>query len=168
MSTAVELMMARRARVARAGLEAQRQAQAAIREAVVVPIAEKGLKGEKGDKGDKPAHQWIGTGLRFENPNGEWGDLVDLKGAKGARGDRGQGGGGASAGSATPPMSPTFTYVDGMLTGVLYADGSTKALTWASGRLSRLDFARPSARTVRKEFSYNGDGTLAAVAQTTL
>lgn len=41
------------------------------------------LKGEKGDKGDKPAHEWNGTSLSFENPDGSMGESVNLKGEKG-------------------------------------------------------------------------------------
>lgn len=37
----------------------------------------------KGDKGDKPNHQWKGTKLKFELPNGEWGKEVDLAGKDG-------------------------------------------------------------------------------------
>lgn len=51
----------------------------------------KGIKGEKGDKGDKPSHQWDGTILRFENPDGTLGEPVDLKGEKGDRGLDGKG-----------------------------------------------------------------------------
>ena len=40
-----------------------------------------GQKGDKGDKGDMPAHQWDGTRLRFERPDGTWGEWVELKGA---------------------------------------------------------------------------------------
>lgn len=36
-----------------------------------------------GGKGDAPNHQWSGTSLRFQKPNGEWGDFVDLIGADG-------------------------------------------------------------------------------------
>jgi len=42
-----------------------------------------GLQGEQGPKGDKPAHQWSGTSLRFQNPDGSWGSYVDLKGDAG-------------------------------------------------------------------------------------
>jgi hypothetical protein len=49
-----------------------------------------GEKGEKGDKGDPPAHEWQGTTLRFENPDGSWGQFVNLKGEKGDKGDRGE------------------------------------------------------------------------------
>lgn len=59
---------------------------------------ERGLQGPKGDigpigpKGDKPAHQWNGSQLRFENPNGTWGlytDLIGPQGPKGEKGDKG-------------------------------------------------------------------------------
>jgi hypothetical protein len=40
----------------------------------------------KGVKGDSPDHQWIGTSLQFENPDGTWGNEVDLKGAPGEAG----------------------------------------------------------------------------------
>lgn len=49
-----------------------------------------GPPGPQGPKGDKPAHEWNGTALRFENPDGSWGELVDLRGPKGAAG-RGSG-----------------------------------------------------------------------------
>lgn len=48
-----------------------------------------GVTGPKGDKGDKPIHQWSGTSLRFENPNGTFGTYVNLKGDKGDQGDQG-------------------------------------------------------------------------------
>ena len=38
----------------------------------------------KGDKGDIPKHEWKGTKLRFESPDGKWGKLIDLKGKDGA------------------------------------------------------------------------------------
>ena len=37
----------------------------------------------KGQKGDKPAHQWVGTSLQFENPDGTQGASVNLKGNTG-------------------------------------------------------------------------------------
>jgi hypothetical protein len=45
--------------------------------------------GGQGEKGDPPAHEWQGTALRFENPDGSWGQFVDLKGEKGDKGDKG-------------------------------------------------------------------------------
>ena len=50
------------------------------------PQGEQGPKGEQGPqgpKGDKPAHEWQGTSLRFENPDGSWGAYVNLKGQDG-------------------------------------------------------------------------------------
>lgn len=52
---------------------------------------EQGIQGIQGEKGDKPAHEWSGTELRFENPNGTWGSYVDLKGDQGDKGDTGEG-----------------------------------------------------------------------------
>lgn len=45
-----------------------------------------GEKGEKGDTGPAPKHEWQGTKLRFERPDGKWGKLVDLKGEAGTEG----------------------------------------------------------------------------------
>ena len=51
------------------------------------------IDGKPGEKGDKPAHEWIGTGLRFEKSDGTWGKTVDLRGQKGASGGGGSRGG---------------------------------------------------------------------------
>lgn len=42
-----------------------------------------------GPKGDKPAHEWNGTSLSFENPDGSMGESVNLKGQKGDKGETG-------------------------------------------------------------------------------
>ena len=42
-----------------------------------------GLQGDKGEIGDKPDHEWNETSLRFENPDGSWGDWANLKGRDG-------------------------------------------------------------------------------------
>lgn len=47
------------------------------------PKGDQGPQGEQGPKGDKPAHEWQGTSLRFENPDGSWGQFVNLKGQDG-------------------------------------------------------------------------------------
>lgn len=63
-----------------------------------------GIQGEKGEKGDKPAHEWEGTKLRFENPDGTWGQWVDLKGKDGKDGKDGKRGfvlNGSSSGGGT-------------------------------------------------------------------
>jgi hypothetical protein len=52
---------------------------------------ERGEQGEQGETGPAPKHQWDGTRLRFERPDGTWGAWVDLKGAMGAAGSGGGG-----------------------------------------------------------------------------
>lgn len=44
-----------------------------------------GQQGDKGDTGPMPKHDWSGTALRFQNPDGTWGNRVDLKGNPGNR-----------------------------------------------------------------------------------
>lgn len=51
---------------------------------------------------------------------------------------------------------------------VAYADGSTKTLAYTGDRLTSLDFLRTGYGGVRKNFSYNCDGTLAAVSQSAI
>lgn len=41
------------------------------------------IAGQIGPKGDSPAHQWNGTEIRFENPDGSWGPWVDIGGSGG-------------------------------------------------------------------------------------
>jgi PKD repeat protein len=43
----------------------------------------KGDQGEDGQMGPMPDHQWDGTRLRFEEPDGRWGQFVDLQGPRG-------------------------------------------------------------------------------------
>jgi hypothetical protein len=74
-------------------------------------------KGDKGDTGPMPAHEWKGTALRFEQPNGTWGKFVDLKGATGKDGNAGRtvvisrggssGGGVGSLLPGAPNVEPT-------------------------------------------------------------
>lgn len=66
------------------------------------------------------------------------------------------------------PTSPSFTWLGGVLTDISYPDGSSKSLTWATDRLEQIDFLRPSLAGVRKNLSYNPDGTLAAIAQSVI
>ena len=51
---------------------------------------DKGEKGEKGDTGPMPGHEWQGTALRFQEPDGTWPSTwVDLKGDPGDVGKHG-------------------------------------------------------------------------------
>lgn len=99
MSTAVALLQQKRLVRARAQLDAQRVADALLK-----AQGADGKKGDKGDTGPMPGHEWQGTKLRFEKPDGGWGELVELRGPKGARGDRGPGGQGS--GGAAPVAPP--------------------------------------------------------------
>jgi len=90
MSSAAELLRARRLANTRAELESERATRALLKA--------KGEPGPRGPKGDKPDHEWKGTQLRFEKPDGGWGEFIDLRGPKGSRGDRGPGGGGGGGG----------------------------------------------------------------------
>ncbi len=49
----------------------------------VGPQGPEGVQGSQGPQGDAPAHQWSGTSLSFQNPEGTWGTAVDLKGDQG-------------------------------------------------------------------------------------
>lgn len=55
----------------------------------VGPQGLQGERGKQGKPGPAPEHEWNGTKLRFQNPDGSWGDFVDLKGPKGKPGEKG-------------------------------------------------------------------------------
>lgn len=72
----------------------------------------KGDQGEPGPAGPAPAHEWQGTKLRFQKPDGKWGKLTDLKGAPGKDGTTGRtvvvargGSSGGGVGSLLPGAS---------------------------------------------------------------
>lgn len=52
-------------------------------EQVVGPIGLTGPQGPQGPVGAIPAHEWNGTQIRFQNPDGSWGPWVDLVGPAG-------------------------------------------------------------------------------------
>lgn len=66
-----------------------------------------GKDGKPGPIGPMPDHQWRDTWLRFQKPDGRWGDFVDLKGEKG---DPGVGGFGGGGGGSTTVITPTDPY----------------------------------------------------------
>ena len=53
------------------------------------PMGNPGIQGEMGPMGPIPKHEWKGTKLRFEKPNGKWGAFVDLQGPAGNDGKEG-------------------------------------------------------------------------------
>jgi len=56
------------------------------------PRGIEGPQGPEGPMGPMPDHQWDGTRLRFEEPDGGWGKYVDLRGPQGIHGASGGGG----------------------------------------------------------------------------
>ncbi|MDP3822881.1 MAG: hypothetical protein Q8R33_15525 [Burkholderiales bacterium] len=66
--------------------EAERAAALAAKD------AERGPRGPRGLVGPMPRHEWDGTKLRFEQPEG-WGAWVDVRGERGLPGEGGGGGG---------------------------------------------------------------------------
>ena len=62
--------------------------------------------GAVGPKGDRPDHEWFGTSLRFQLPDGIWGAYVDLLGPTGPKGDQGDLGPQGPVG-LTGPAGPT-------------------------------------------------------------
>lgn len=65
-----------------------------------------------------------------------------------------------------PLKSPVMTYTTGLLTGITYADGTTKVLSYTGGQLMQIDQLRGGV-TTRKTFAYAG-GVLSSVTETTL
>ena len=113
MARAIDLALARRQRDEQA--QAQSRAASAFLESAKGDPGEPGPAGidgkpgpagEPGEKGDKPAHQWRGTALRFEKPDGSWGQFVDLEGPRGPRGGGGSGAGFAPASLPILPDAP--------------------------------------------------------------
>lgn len=66
----------------------------------------RGLTGARGEIGPMPEHEWDGTNLRFEEPDG-WGEWVNLKGEKGDKGEPGRNGiGGVGPRGPEGPQGP--------------------------------------------------------------
>lgn len=53
------------------------------------PIGPEGPVGPQGPQGLAPSHEWLGSELRFKNPDGTWGNYVDLLGPVGPQGPQG-------------------------------------------------------------------------------
>lgn len=63
------------------------------------PAGPRGPAGKDGERGPMPDHEWSGTKLRFQKPDGEWGKFVQLRGSKGEKGAAGASGGGFYGGT---------------------------------------------------------------------
>lgn len=100
-----------------------------------------GEDGKQGLKGDIPDHEWDGTKLRFERPDGTWGEWVDLKGATGNNYSLLGGGGNSSVfGSIHIPRHEAFT-MNGTDTFVTLSQGVSAGGTaiWARYQGQSLD-----------------------------
>jgi hypothetical protein len=62
--------------------------------------------------------------------------------------------------------SPSFTYVNGVLVGIIYADGSFKTFTYVSGKISLIDLTT-NGITTRKKFNYTNN-VLTSIINSTL
>jgi antitoxin component YwqK of YwqJK toxin-antitoxin module len=71
-----------------------------------------------------------------------------------------------SSRSAFKPFAPRFTYANGVLTRIDYADGSYKLLTYLNGNLASVSYVS-NGITVQKTFSYS-NGVLASVAESVI
>lgn len=67
---------------------------------------------------------------------------------------------------AEEEQNSAFTYTSGKLTRIDYADGSYKTLTYAADLLTRVDYVK-NGQIFRKDYSY-ANGQLVSVVQTTL
>lgn len=90
--------------------------------------------------------------------------FVLAAGIPGPAGPPGPAGGGGDGAGET---NPAFTYTAGLVTRIDYASGAHKLFTYTAGVLSQLDYV-VGAVTTRKTFTYNPDGTLAAISQAVL
>lgn len=79
-------------------------------------------------------------------------------------GEQGPPGRPGPAGGTAGETNPAFTYAAGRVTRIDYASGAYKLLTYTAGVLTQLDYV-VGAVTTRKTFTYNPDGTLAAITQ---
>lgn len=73
---------------------------------IEIPEPIQGKQGARGPVGPMPDHQWLGTELRFEKPDGGWGELVDLEGPPGPAGETRIFGGGGGSMPAPVPQPP--------------------------------------------------------------
>lgn len=113
-----------------------------------------GEDGKDGERGPMPDHEWKGTSLRFQKPDGTWGKFVDLKGPPGARGLSGGGGGGVGIvdNIADETVSPSTTWSSEKIIEELQQAGGVE-------RSLRADPSRPIAyvgylnRIVRMDYS---------------
>lgn len=83
-----------------------------------------GIEGPPGPPGPIPDHEWNKTSLRFEKPDGTWGEYVDLKGPRGR--DGGGGGGVSIVQGVTLNPVPGSGQGSGIIISLPYGEALTK------------------------------------------
>ena len=144
-----------------------------------------GIDGADGERGPMPDHQWKGTRLRFQKPDGGWGKYTELKGERGPAGATGVaiGGGGGSgwspsglpaASNAQPPLRRELLYTAEKLSEVrIYQDGATlsevRQLAYdGHGRLASITYRDGSmVVTHTRTLVYDDTDLLSAITDTT-
>jgi hypothetical protein len=127
-----------------------------------------------------PKHEWDGTRLRFEKPDGSWGQWVDLRGVRGVNGETiiQQGGGGGGGSLSIQKFYPTVADFPAVgKTQILYFDQSTDpygVYVWTGaeyqqvgggGATSEEYFETVSRNLVSADavLNYNGGGDLTSI-----
>jgi hypothetical protein len=73
---------------------------------------------------------------------------------------------GADGADAFTESSPVFTYASGRVSRIDYASGNYKLFAYTAGVLTQLDYVRPGQTTIRKVFAYAPNGALSSITQT--
>ena len=117
------------------GEQGQRGARGRVgKRGAVGPKGPEGPPGPQGPIGLPPRHQWQGSKLRFENPDGSYGRFVDLRGPQGRPGANG---GIISGGSSNGQGFPEAPQDD-----AIYGRQNAEWVEIPSGSVSGFHYAR--------------------------
>ena len=131
-----------------------------------------GQDGEDGAVGPMPRHEWSGTRLRFEKPDGTWGEWVELRGT--GAGPSGGGGGSlsiqkfyASADDFPTPGKTQILYFDQSTDpyGVFVWTGTAYQQVGGGGSTAQETFESVSKNIASSDYelTYNGAGDLTVI-----
>ena len=107
-----------------------------------------GEQGQKGDTGPAPAHEWQGTKLRFQKPDGKWGKYTELKGKDGKEGRVGVISVNRSSGTSLESLTPGADGVEPVGIAVMQ-NGQWVNLPWSafiSVIAGAVDMGSPTSR----------------------
>lgn len=144
------------------------------------PIGLTGPQGLPGPVGPAPAHEWNGTQIRFQNPDGSWGPWINLQGGTGGEGtgligppgpqgvagpagpqgipgSPGATGAQGPAGIQGPPGVSPYQYINSLFaSGDIFID--TAYAAWSAGLVTPYDallFAAPVNGTYKISITAN-------------